>query len=174
MAVGTKISRLSPSAMLLLSAMAAPVLAPVLAQAPSLGLPGGPQPSHPVTREPVRPPPLPGTQVNTLKEVFERLFSCWKPPAVTAATPMDITVLVSFNRSGAIMGRPRITFESPKATDSDRLAYRVAVMEALQRCTPMPFTEAMAGAAAGRPLAIQFRTHLQQQEKRAWLPPKTL
>jgi hypothetical protein len=156
--------------MLLLSATAAPALA----QAPSPSLPAGPQPSHPITPAPGRPPPPPGTQVNTLKEVFERLFSCWKPPAVTVATPMDITVLVSFNRSGAIMGRPRITFESPKATDGDRFAYRVAVMEALQRCTPMPFTEAMAGAAAGRPLAIQFRTHLQQQEKRAWLPPKIL
>jgi hypothetical protein len=87
---------------------------------------------------------------------------------------MDITVVVSFNRSGAIMGRPRITYESPKATDRDRLAYRVAVMEALQRCSPMPFTEAMAGAVAGRPFAVQFRTHLQPQEKRAWLSPKTL
>jgi hypothetical protein len=87
---------------------------------------------------------------------------------------MDITVVVSFNRSGAIMGRPRITYESPKATDSDRLAYRLAVMEALQRCSPMPFTEAMAGAVAGHPFAVQFRTHLQPQEKRAWLSPKIL
>jgi hypothetical protein len=87
---------------------------------------------------------------------------------------MDITVMVSFNRSGAIMGHPRITYESPKATDSDRVAYRVAVMEALQRCSPMPFTEAMAGAIAGRPLAVQFRTHLKTQEKRAWLSPKIL
>ena len=43
-----------------------------------------------------------------------------------------------------------------KPTDNDRLLYRIAVMEALQRCTPMPFTEGMAGAIAGRPLAIRF------------------
>ena len=36
--------------------------------------------------------------------------------------------------------------------------YRVAVMEALQRCTPLPFTEALGGAIAGRPLAVPFRT----------------
>ncbi len=30
-------------------------------------------------------------------------------------------------------------------------------METLQRCTPMPFTDGMAGAVAGRPFAIQFR-----------------
>ncbi len=87
---------------------------------------------------------------------------------------MDITVMVSFNRSGAIMGHPRITYESPKATDRDRLAYRTAVMEALQRCSPMPFTEAMAGAVAGRPLTVLFRTHLEPQEKRAWLSPRIL
>jgi hypothetical protein len=170
MAAGTKISSLTLSAALLLSALASQALA----QGPSPSRPATPHPDQPVTRSPV-PAPSPGVeQVNTLKEVFERLFSCWKPPAASVALPMDITVLVSFNRSGAIMGRPRITYESPKATDSDRLAYRLAVMEALQRCSPMPFTETMAGAAAGRPLAIQFRTHFQPQEKRAWLSPKIL
>ena len=90
---------------------------------------------------------------------------------------MDITVIVSFNRSGQILGKPRITFESAAATDNDRLEYRVAVMETLQRCTPMPFTEGMAGAAAGRPFWIRFsssKTAPQPPEKRAWLTPKTL
>jgi hypothetical protein len=112
--------------------------------------------------------------VNTIKEVYERLGTCWKPPPPTRAYPMDITVVVSFNRSGAILGRPRITYESAAANDNDRLAYRVAVMEALQRCTPMPFTESMAGAVAGHPFAVQFRNHLKTQEKRAWLSPKIL
>ena len=85
------------------------------------------------------------------------LGTCWKPPPASRAKAMDITIIVSFNRSGAIMGRPRITYESPEATDNDRLAYRVAVMEALQRCTPMPFTESMAGAVAGHPFAVRFR-----------------
>jgi hypothetical protein len=121
-----------------------------------------------------RRPHPPAGPVNSLKEVFEALFGCWKPPPATAATPMDITVRFSFNRSGEILGKPRITYESATATDNDRLAYRVAVMEALQRCTPMPFTEAMAGAIAGHPFAIQFRTHLEPLEKRAWLPPTIL
>jgi hypothetical protein len=95
--------------------------------------------------------------VNTLQEVFRHLRSCWRPPSTARAHPIDITVVVSFTRSGDILGHPRISYESAEATDGDRLQYRVAVMEALQRCTPMPFTEAMAGAAAGRPFAIQFR-----------------
>jgi len=111
-------------------------------------------------------------QVNSIKDVFERLGTCWRPPPASRAKEMDITVIVSFNRSGAIMGRPRITYESAEANDNDRLAYRVAVMEALQRCTPMPFTESMAGAVAGHPFAVRF--HNQPKEKRAWLSPKIL
>jgi hypothetical protein len=175
MAASKKISILRLSATLLLTVLASQAqICLALAQGTSPSQPVSPHPTQSTTQGPAAPPAPAGPPVNTLKEAFERLFSCWKPPSAAEATPMDITVVVSFNRSGAIMGRPRITYESPRATDSDRLAYRVAVMEALQRCSPMPFTEAMAGAVAGRPFAVQFRTHLQPQEKRAWLSPKTL
>ena len=117
-------------------------------------------------------------QVNTIRDVFARLGTCWRPPAPSSANPgIDITVIVSFNRAGQILGHPRITYESEQATDNDRLQYRIAVMEALQRCTPIPFTEGMAGAVAGRPFAIQFRSRKippQPVEKRAWLTPKIL
>ena len=112
-------------------------------------------------------------QVNSIQDVIARLRTCWKPPPVGRAHPgIDITVVVSFNRNGDILGHPRITYESEQATDNDRLMYRVAVMEALQRCTPMPFTEGMAGAVAGRPFHVQFQNRKrppQPVEKRAWL-----
>jgi hypothetical protein len=117
-------------------------------------------------------------EVNTLRDLFERLRTCWRPPPPSIANPdIDITVIVSFNRAGNIFGHPKITYESEQATDNDRLRYRIAVMEALQRCTPMPFTEGMAGAIAGRPLTVQFRNRKlppQPIEKRAWLTPKIL
>jgi hypothetical protein len=116
-------------------------------------------------------------QVNSIREAIARIGSCWKPPPASRADPIDITVIVSFNRAGEILGHPRITYESEQAADSDRLQYRIAVMEALQRCTPMPFTEGMAGAVAGRPFAVQFHRRKpspQPNEKRAWLTPKTL
>jgi hypothetical protein len=34
----------------------------------------------------------------------------------------------------------------------DRLAYRIAVMEALKHCSPMPFTSSQGGAIAGASL----------------------
>jgi hypothetical protein len=116
--------------------------------------------------------------VNSIREVVERLRSCWQPPLASRANAIDITVIVSFNRAGEILGRPRITYESEQATDNDRVLYRIAVMEALQRCLPMPFTESMAGAVAGHPFAIQFHTTRksppQPTEKSAWLIPKIL
>jgi hypothetical protein len=117
-------------------------------------------------------------EVNTLRDIFARLRTCWKPPPPMSANPgIDITVIVSFNRDGNIFGHPKITYESEQADDNDRLMYRIAVMAALQRCTPMPFTEGMGGAIAGRPLRILFHNGKlppQPIEKRAWLIPKIL
>ena len=116
-------------------------------------------------------------KVNTIREAIAKIGTCWKPPPLSLANPIDITVIVSFNRAGEILGRPRITYESEQATDNDRVQYRIAVMEALQRCSPMPFTDSMAGAVAGRPFAVQFHNRKpppQPIEKRAWLTQKIL
>ena len=122
------------------------------------------------------PAPAQPAQVNTIADVFARLRTCWQPPDPARAHPgIDITVVVSFKRAGEILGRPRVTYESEQDDDNDRLLYRIAAMEALQRCTPMPFTETMAGAIAGRPFAIRFHNRKPPPgDKRAWLIPKTL
>jgi len=115
--------------------------------------------------------------LDTIKDVFAKLYSCWRPPPASRTNPMDITVIVSFNREGAILGQPRITYESGNAGDNDRIAYRIAVMETLQRCAPLPFTEGLGGAVAGRPFAVTFRSRKRPpkpEEKRAWLIPKIL
>src|SRR5882757_3979619 len=123
---------------------------------------------------PLRADPQP---LNTINDVFASLRACWKPPPLARANPIDITVIVSFNREGAILGHPRITYESEQASDNDRLKYRIAVMETLQRCAPLPFTEGLGGAVAGRPFAVPFRTRKRPpktEEKRAWLLQKIL
>ena len=115
--------------------------------------------------------------VDNIKEAFARFRTCWKPPPPQRANPdVAITAIVTFRRDGTILGHPKITYESENATDNDRLEYRIAVMEALQRCTPMPFTESMGGAVAGRPFAVRFQVRRpppKPVEKRAWLTPTT-
>jgi hypothetical protein len=99
----------------------------------------------------------PAAPINTIAAVFTALEACWIPPALEQARAgMQITVLLSFKRSGELLGKPRITYETPDASDDERLAYRVAMAEALRRCTPLPFTDALGNALAGRPLTMRF------------------
>jgi hypothetical protein len=111
--------------------------------------------------------------VATLAAMSARLKQCWQPPALPRGKPgMEITVQFTFKRDGNLLGHPRITYETREATDDERIIYRTAVMQALQRCVPMPFTSGMGNAIAGRPLTIRFddrRTHPKPKEKRAWL-----
>lgn len=116
-------------------------------------------------------------RLDSIADVGTRLYTCWKPPPRSRANPIDITVIVSFTREGAILGHPKIAYESAHASDNDRLMYRIAVMETLQRCTPLPFTEGLGGAVAGRPFTVRFgnrRPPHKPAEKRAWLTPKIL
>jgi len=76
--------------------------------------------------------PAQPAQVNTIGDVYERLRTCWKPPPPSLVHPdIDTTVIVSFNRSGQILGHPRITVVTRAtvtaivATDSGRAVERV-------------------------------------------------
>ncbi len=96
-------------------------------------------------------------QLDTLQDLFKQIGHCWHSPRLPRGDlGMQITVVVSFNRAGEILGQPRITYESENASDDDRLVYRNAVMATLQHCTPLAFTEGFAGAIAGQPIRLRF------------------
>jgi hypothetical protein len=99
----------------------------------------------------------PAAPLNTIAEVFAALEACWIPPGLDQARAgMQITVMLSFKRSGEVLGKPRITYETPEASDDERMSYRVAMAQAIRRCTPLRFTDALGNALAGRPLTIRF------------------
>jgi hypothetical protein len=99
----------------------------------------------------------PQTPLNTLKDIGAALQACWVPPPIDQSRPgMQITVQMSFRRNSELFGQPRITFESAGVSDDERLAYRIAVAQMLQRCAPLPFTEALGNAVAGRPFTMRF------------------
>ena len=77
--------------------------------------------------------------LNTLKDVIAALRACWAPPPVDQSRP-----------------GMEITFESAGASDDERLAYRIAVAKMLKRCAPLPFTDALGNAIAGRPLTMRL------------------
>jgi hypothetical protein len=99
----------------------------------------------------------PQAPLNSLKDIGAALQACWVPPPMDQSRPgMQITVQMSFRRNGELFGQPRITFESAGASDDERLAYRIAVAQMLQRCAPLPFTEALGNAMAGRPFRMRL------------------
>jgi hypothetical protein len=103
-------------------------------------------------------------QIDTIHDMFAALRACWQPPATEQEHQgMQMSVRFAFNRSGAIIGEPRVTFTTPGVDDKTRAVYHDAIMASLARCTPLHFTDGMAGAIAGRPLAVRFIDNRNQQ-----------
>jgi len=99
----------------------------------------------------------PDHKVDNIRGMFTALRACWQPPqADKARNGMQMSVRFAFNRNGELIGEPRVTYTTPGVDDDTRKTYRAAIMEALDRCTPLPFSTGMGGAIAGRPIAIRF------------------
>ena len=102
-------------------------------------------------------PARPTGPVNNLEEFMGALAACWSPPPLdTSRQPLDLTFQVSFKRSGELFGKPRVVNFAREVTPEERRRYYQAVVEAIDRCSPMPFTEAMGGAVAGRTFRVSF------------------
>jgi hypothetical protein len=99
----------------------------------------------------------PEKPVNSIREMFDALRACWERPPLNESFPgMEMTVRFSFRRTGELMGPVRVTYSNNTATPDQRYAYGKSIEAAFKRCTPMPFTEGMAGAIIGRPIVIRF------------------
>jgi hypothetical protein len=108
----------------------------------------------------------PDHPIDTIRDLFIALRACWLPPDQDTAHPgMQMSVRFAFNRAGEIIGKPRVTYTAPGARGDARRAYRHAITEALDRCTPMPFSRGMGGAIAGRPIAIRYVDNRKQAQE---------
>ena len=95
--------------------------------------------------------------LNTIRDVFSALRTCWVPPEKDVArSGTQITLRLSFNSHGGIIAEPRTTYVSPDTPPDVRQVYWDAATAALKRCTPLQFTDGLGGALAGRPFAIRF------------------
>jgi hypothetical protein len=95
--------------------------------------------------------------LDSIRDMFAALRSCWVPPPKEEAHHgMEYTIRFALKRDGTIIAPPRMTFSSHEASAETRQVYREAIDTALRRCTPLHFTDGMAGAVAGRPIAIRF------------------
>jgi len=107
--------------------------------------PASPQSDRPCgSREPV----------DTLRQAWQALYACWKPPA--GSEGMEITLLFSLRRDGTLIGKPRATWSKLSGNSNEQRAFVASVLTALDHALPLPLTEGMGGAVAGRPLALRF------------------
>ncbi|PJO49337.1 hypothetical protein CQ054_22475 [Ochrobactrum sp. MYb29] len=96
------------------------------------------------------------TPVNSIDEMFDALFACWEPPAGTAGLAM--TLRFSLRRDGTLIGEPRVTYKGKLNGDERSKAFEASILDALEQALPVPFTKGMAGAIAGRPMALLFQS----------------
>jgi hypothetical protein len=104
---------------------------------------------------PQRRPPV----LNTLKDIGLALGLCWLahlPPPAQARPGMRVTVMLTFTRSGEILGEPRFTFVTPEAAPETRALYQRVAVAAIDTCVPLPFSEKLGNAVAGRPNIFPF------------------
>ena len=99
----------------------------------------------------------PDHDLDTIGDLFAALRSCWTPPPADSARPgMQMTVLFSFKRSGAIIAAPRVTYSTRDVPQQTRDLYRNAITTSLDACMPLKFTGGLGGALAGRPIMIRY------------------
>ena len=93
--------------------------------------------------------------LHTAREIPDRILPSWTPPANPLAD-LEVTVRMSFSRSGSIIGEPRITYVKAGRDEILRDAVRSSILSAVRACTPLRFTPAFGKAIAGRSFAIRF------------------
>jgi hypothetical protein len=113
-------------------------------------------------------PSQPTQPVNSLQDLAAALAGCWNPPPLDGRAPVDVIFVVSFKRSGELFGKPRVIQFNGEVTPTQRATYYTAVAEALDRCSKLPFTESMAGSAAGRVFRITF-VDMRNRKQTQWL-----
>jgi len=92
--------------------------------------------------------------INALHDIAPKILSCWRPPHFND----EVTVRLSFTRTGALIGRPRLTYIKSSAGSGTDTEVELAnsILTAIYACTPLHFTEALGMSVAGRVLTIRF------------------
>lgn len=96
--------------------------------------------------------------VDTIKEMSDAIYACWKPPPGTAG--MSLTLRFSLRRNGTLIGQPRATYSDLGTDPRLSRAFVASILKALDEALPLPFTDSMGGAIAGRMLAPRFTAAL--------------
>ena len=95
-------------------------------------------------------------RIDNVRQVFAAVRSCWRLAPGKRGSGQQMTLRLSFKRSGEILGVPRITYyEGVPGSDMSR-DFADSIGAAFRACIPLPFTEGFGAAIAGRPFTFRF------------------
>lgn len=121
----------------------------LLNEVPVLKVQGHMGPSEPLDRD---------HPANRLDELGPLLSKCLElPPDDEARDGMRVTLKLAFKRNGELLAEPRFTYTTHDASADVKAAYQDAAMNMLKHCAPLPVTEALGRAIAGRPFVIAIK-----------------
>jgi hypothetical protein len=100
----------------------------------------------------LRPDAAEAAPANTLRELWAQLGECLQ--TAEGVEGLDLTIVFSLKRDGALLGKPRIT-HSKSLSDADLRRAAVSLERAMNKCLPLSITDALGGAIAGRPLGLR-------------------
>jgi hypothetical protein len=96
-------------------------------------------------------------RIGRIRDVFSAVRACWRPPVFPGGpTGLQITLRMSFNRSGEVIGKPQITYFRNGGDRDARDRFAASISDAFRRCAPLPFTPAFGSVVAGRPFTFRF------------------
>ena len=94
-------------------------------------------------------------RIERIRDVFPAIRACWRLPA-GEPSGQQITVRLSFKRSGDLLGQPRITYAALGGDAEARRRFAGSVLSAFETCLPLPFSPTFGAAIAGRPFTFRF------------------
>ena len=98
--------------------------------------------------------PVTGGSAQDNDEVGDAIQVCWTPP--TDAGNSTVTLGFSLTRDGSLIGPPRPTAANVAGDDKARKAFIAAAIAAVQNCTPLSFSPALAQGIGGNVFTLQL------------------
>ena len=89
-----------------------------------------------------------------MDEVGAAIMSCWKPPA--GVKKSTVTLSFGLKSDGSLIGPPQVTFVDVAGDEKVRQKFVAAAMDAVDRCTPVDVSPALAQGIGGQPFTMEF------------------
>jgi hypothetical protein len=135
-----------------------------LNQVPVLKVEGHVGPTEPLDRD------HPADRIDELGPLLSKCLEL--PPDDEARDGMRVTLRLAFKRDGELIAAPRFTYTTHEATRDVKAAYRQAALDMLKRCAPLPITDGLGAAIAGRPFVVAIIDRRNDQKDEARTRPE--